>query len=224
MAAVVVTHDAQLASWADRVVFLRDGRIVDQTAPLPGPESLLAPDPPVTLVRPATAVRSRRTGGGRMPARRAFSPLGWRLFRREWRQQVLVLALLACRRGNHRRAGIGVNVQSTDQALLGTANLLIDIANPGRLRRCAGHRGGAERASAPSSHRTRDCCGARLGHPGRPARAGPARRLFGQPMLRLVRPAVTQSAAGQAGRRPRSAATFSLKIGDSRSVNGRTLR
>ena len=43
LAAVVVTHDAQLASWADRVVFLRDGRIVDQTAPVPGPESLLAP-------------------------------------------------------------------------------------------------------------------------------------------------------------------------------------
>ncbi len=43
VAAVVVTHDAQLASWADRVVFLRDGRVVDQTAPLPGPESLLTP-------------------------------------------------------------------------------------------------------------------------------------------------------------------------------------
>ena len=41
VAAVVVTHDAQLASWADQVVFLRDGRVIDQTAPLPGPESLL---------------------------------------------------------------------------------------------------------------------------------------------------------------------------------------
>ena len=37
------THDAQLASWADRVVFLRDGRVTDQTASAPGPESLLAP-------------------------------------------------------------------------------------------------------------------------------------------------------------------------------------
>jgi putative ABC transport system ATP-binding protein len=45
LAAVVVTHDAQLASWADRVVFIRDGKVVDQTAPPPGPESLLAHGP-----------------------------------------------------------------------------------------------------------------------------------------------------------------------------------
>jgi putative ABC transport system ATP-binding protein len=44
VAAVVVTHDAQLASWADRVMFIRDGRIVDQTVPAPGPESLLGQD------------------------------------------------------------------------------------------------------------------------------------------------------------------------------------
>jgi putative ABC transport system ATP-binding protein len=43
VAGIVVTHDAQLASWADRVVFLRDGRIVDQTVPPPNVESLLAP-------------------------------------------------------------------------------------------------------------------------------------------------------------------------------------
>ena len=42
VAGVVVTHEAQLASWADRVIFLRDGRIVDQTVAPPGPESLLA--------------------------------------------------------------------------------------------------------------------------------------------------------------------------------------
>ena len=41
VAGVVVTHEAQLASWADRVVFIRDGQIVDQTAALAGPESLL---------------------------------------------------------------------------------------------------------------------------------------------------------------------------------------
>jgi putative ABC transport system ATP-binding protein len=45
MAAVVVTHDAQLASWADRVEFIRDGRVVDHTAPRPEPDSLLTGEP-----------------------------------------------------------------------------------------------------------------------------------------------------------------------------------
>jgi putative ABC transport system ATP-binding protein len=44
VAAVVVTHDARLASWADRVVHIRDGRIVDQTASASGQESLLGQD------------------------------------------------------------------------------------------------------------------------------------------------------------------------------------
>ncbi|MFC0533964.1 ABC transporter ATP-binding protein [Phytohabitans kaempferiae] len=43
VAGVVVTHDAQMASWADRVVFLRDGRVVDQTVPGPGLDSILTP-------------------------------------------------------------------------------------------------------------------------------------------------------------------------------------
>ncbi len=45
VSAVVVTHDAQLAAWADKVVFIRDGRVVDKTVPPPSPESLLSPPP-----------------------------------------------------------------------------------------------------------------------------------------------------------------------------------
>ena len=35
------THDARHAAWADRVVFIRDGRIVDDTGLAPGVDSLL---------------------------------------------------------------------------------------------------------------------------------------------------------------------------------------
>lgn len=41
VAGMVGTHDAQLAAWADRVIFLRDGRVVDRSEPRTGPESLL---------------------------------------------------------------------------------------------------------------------------------------------------------------------------------------
>ncbi|MEV4478703.1 ABC transporter ATP-binding protein [Micromonospora coxensis] len=41
-AGVLVTHEARHAGWADRVVFLRDGIMVDSTAPLPGVEQLLS--------------------------------------------------------------------------------------------------------------------------------------------------------------------------------------
>jgi putative ABC transport system ATP-binding protein len=44
VAALVVTHDAKLASWADRVVFLRDGKAVDETLPPQRPEDLLSHD------------------------------------------------------------------------------------------------------------------------------------------------------------------------------------
>jgi len=42
-ASVLVTHDARFAAWADRVVFLRDGRLIDETTSPSGPETLLVP-------------------------------------------------------------------------------------------------------------------------------------------------------------------------------------
>lgn len=40
-AGLLVTHEARHAAWADRVVFLRDGVVVDTTGPAPSAESLL---------------------------------------------------------------------------------------------------------------------------------------------------------------------------------------
>ncbi|MET7880959.1 ABC transporter ATP-binding protein [Micromonospora profundi] len=41
-AGILVTHEARHAGWADRVVFLRDGVLVDTTAPLGSVEQLLS--------------------------------------------------------------------------------------------------------------------------------------------------------------------------------------
>ena len=42
VAGILVTHEARHAAWADRVVFLRDGLVVDQAGPVATPETLLA--------------------------------------------------------------------------------------------------------------------------------------------------------------------------------------
>ncbi|MEO6501651.1 MAG: ABC transporter ATP-binding protein [Jatrophihabitantaceae bacterium] len=41
-AGLLVTHDARHAGWADRVVFLRDGVVIDQTGASASPDSLLS--------------------------------------------------------------------------------------------------------------------------------------------------------------------------------------
>src|SRR6185437_6791647 len=80
-------------------------------------------------LRPVTT-RPPAHGGG--PGRRAIRRWAWRLLRREWRQQALILALLIVAVAAT-TAGLGLveNVQSSDQAVFGAANSRIDIANPG---------------------------------------------------------------------------------------------
>ena len=70
-AGVLVTHEARHAAWADRVVFLRDGVIVDTTAPLAGAEQLLTGSAPVSAA-------AGRRGGAARGGSRCGSPGGRR--------------------------------------------------------------------------------------------------------------------------------------------------
>lgn len=84
----------------------------------------------------STALRERPaslgTGNGGVPARRAVIRWGWRLFRREWRQQLLVLTLLAVAVGvTIFAAAVGTNAPSSpNAATFGTAQHLVTL--PGR--------------------------------------------------------------------------------------------
>ena len=83
----------------------------------------LAPPPPPVHVAPGT---------DRGAPRRAIRRWAWRLLRREWRQQLLVLSLLVVAvAATTVGLGLVTNVESSDQAILGSASTRLDIANPG---------------------------------------------------------------------------------------------
>ena len=102
IAAVVVTHDAHLASWADRVIFLRTDV---PSSSRPRPCRFSARDAQRVAIerrcrrspddhRVLAPLAEGRPADGGAPARRAVVRWAWRLFRREWRQQFLILALI----------------------------------------------------------------------------------------------------------------------------------
>jgi putative ABC transport system permease protein len=80
-----------------------------------------------------TALRDRpagvREGNGGAPARRAVLRWAWRLFRREWRQQLLVLALLTVAVGaTVLGAAVATNAPSSpNAAMFGTADHLVTL-------------------------------------------------------------------------------------------------
>src|SRR5450432_3960891 len=84
-----------------------------------------------TIDAPPPVLMPRPTRGG-APARRAIRRWAWRLLRREWREQLLVLALLTVAvAATTVGLGLVVNVQGTDQSIFGTANTRLEIADPG---------------------------------------------------------------------------------------------
>ena len=144
MAAVVVTHDAQLASWADRVVFLRDGRVVDQTVAAAGPGVAAHAGARASEHRTARAPGPELdAGNGGVPARRAVIRWAWRMFRREWRQQLLVLALIMVAvAATVLGAAVATNTPPPADAGFGTAQDLATFQSPDRswpprLPRCS---------------------------------------------------------------------------------------
>ncbi|MET7398685.1 FtsX-like permease family protein [Dactylosporangium sp. NPDC005572] len=78
-------------------------------------------DPPLTL----------GTGHGGLPARRAVARWAWRLFRREWRQQSIVLALLVVAVAAT-TVGLGIAAGAPSEAsVFGTANHLVTLNSTG---------------------------------------------------------------------------------------------
>ena len=170
---------------------------------------------------PAAPVAPSAPRGGR-PARRAITRWAWRLLHREWRQQLLVLALLTVAvAATTVGLGLVVNVQPSDQALLGTATTRIDVLNPGS-------RVAADVAAAKQAFGTVEA----IEHenvlvPGYVTaidlRAQEPHGVYGAPMLRLVSGSYP-TGAGQVALTSTVASVLSLKIGDEWSVNGQTLR
>jgi putative ABC transport system permease protein len=176
--------------------------------------ALGSPPFPITAPRP--------TGGG-APARRAIRRWAWRLLRREWRQQVLVLALLTVAvAATTVGLGLVVNVQGTDQGFLGTATARVDVSDPGpggvaANLAVARHLFGTVEAiahdavSVPGSITPVDL------------RAQDPHGAFGRPMLRLLSGSYP-TGAHQAAVNKAVATTFGLKVGSMWTVSGRPLR
>ena len=150
-------------------------------------------------------------GHGGVVARRAVIRWAWRLFRREWRQQVLIVALLA----------VAANTPSSPAATFGTASAQLTVpgtdphlaANIASLRRQFGKIDVIENA--------------RLAGPGtvQPVdlRAQDPRGPYGRPMLALVSGRYP-SGPGQAAVTSQVAALFNLRTGGVWHADGRAWR
>jgi putative ABC transport system permease protein len=163
----------------------------------------------------STALRERPapagTSNGGVPARRAVIRWAWRMFRREWRQQLLVLALIVVALGaTVLGAAIAINTPPPAGAGFGTAQ---DVATFGGGPKVASQIAALQQhvgrvdvienqaVAIPGSIETYDL---RAQNPNGP---------FGQPMLSLVA-GHYPAGPGQVAVTQGLATTFNLRIGD----------
>ena len=163
---------------------------------------------------------SRPRNGG-LPARRAVLRWGWRVYRREWRQQVLVIALLTFTvSGALLGVSVVYNTPGSLDARYGTADMLIryGAADPQELN--------SQVASAQTQLGTVDVIGHRSATiPGltRPVevRAQDPHGPYGATMLRLVSGRYP-AAAGEAAATDEVAALMRLRVGGQLTLADRT--
>ncbi len=227
-AAVVVTHDAQLASWADRVVFLRDGRIVDQTAAPAGPETLLESVVMSMTIyaRDDRPVREPEDPRRAAMARRTLSRWAVRLALREWKQRILIVLLIAVASA---ATLLGIAVASAtpgtpNAGTYGTAQTLVELpgntpglsASSRRSRRPTGRRASSTTSRSPPARPAAPTCAPRTRRRPTPrccSRSTPVITRQGRGRWRSPRGSPSCTACGSArpgtsrrGRAPRPAA------------------
>ena len=162
----------------------------------------------------------RRPANGGVAARRAVVRWAWRMFRREWRQQILVIALLTVAvAAAIASVTIAYNSGSTDDAELGSADHLLrfDGADPGKLE--------AGLAAARERFGTIDVIGHRsLRVPGSvdpvEFRSQDPRGPYGAARLALDRGSYPHG-PGQVAVTDRVATLLGLEIGDPLALDGR---
>lgn len=170
-----------------------------------------------TLERPQAELRGGNGGGG-LPARRAVTRWAWRLFKREWRQQLMVLALVVIAVGaTFIGAAVAVNTPPPADSSFGNAQDLAtfqgsNAAIASDVSRIE-HRFGKvdvienESLAIPGSIDTFDL------------RAQNPAGVFGAPLLSLVSGSYPRN-GGQVAVTGDLASTFGLRIGSRWKVGG----
>jgi putative ABC transport system permease protein len=169
-----------------------------------------------TLERPA-----ERAAGGGAPARRAVLRWAWRLFRREWRQQLLVLVLITVAVAvTIFGAAIGTNTPLPANGGFGSANTLVNL--PGNDPHLAANIAAIRSHFGPVDVIENETFATGLVQ-GAQLRSQNPDGAFGRPMLALVSGHYPRGAGQVAMSRP-LASTYRVGIGDLWRSGGRSWR